>query len=1115
MKNISLMTLVALPFLAGALEIDFSEVKGPDLWGGRKAHPAVVNPVTGQDPAHVISLRGEWEFAKRNCDFIRNNAWSGTKFLAADWPLKIQVPACWEAQGVGEPGMSESWNVKGDDNPKPVRHIYKGIGCYRKTVEIPSAWKGMRVWLKVGGAKSVGWFYVNRKPAACVDNFCGTYKYDVTDLVEPGKSATIAALVRNDVPSRKGLLSAMHRWGGLYRDVELEATPAGVWIDDAWVRGDFDGKKAEVHLDLGRGETGERGEKGEKLRVTIDGVTGTTGVPPVGGRMTGVAATGKMPVVPVSIAIDLSANFRPWSPEYPNLYTAKVELVSADGKVLQTRLERFGVRKFEVRGKEFYLNGRPFFFRGFGDDHAYPFTGITPADVETHRKHLAIARRAGFNYVRLHTHTELPEYYEAADELGIFVEAEMPYYNDEPTEGQTFDPVRDVTELWKNFRRYPSFGVYSMGNEGTFGPDLDRALHMYVKAMDPDRLKINQDCHVPSINPAESADFVGGPITIWKRGDFNPERPFVTHEYMNLGAKQDSRLEPRFTGIWQPPVTRAARAEWLAKFGLDHAWGDRLQDAQHALQRVWQKRGVECARTDPYCDGFCYWTIVDVVVANNGTYSAQGLFNPLWEQKPCGNSADDFRVFNRPVGVFCDLKPDRRTFRSGESLDVDFLVVNYGDGAIAAARVDWKLVAEGRMLASGCCPCGALALGGVRTTASTRLRIPEVPGNLRAKLEVSLSGTQSRTGTTGVSPVSDGVEKLTDNNYDLWLFAKRDSRKEPKLVVADAFASALKDRYVDTLPAARAAEADVVIAPYGSALANDALARGQKVITLAQCGGAPNVKLGWWWMGSQVGTAFLDHPVFRNLPHEGVLNELFFRILKPGRELPFSGVEKADMFAVGEGGTACYLYLGQAKVAKGRALMAFGLDVLADTAEGTALLDGMIDYVRSDAFAPMSEHVMPRVLPQNGWGKTVKAGDRSTWPGPMGEMKLALARGTVGREELVWETKPVPADVQSKPTFGIRFFGGQGFVAEPPVSFTLFVNGEKAIDIPNISLVSKVWKQGVFTLDYVREKTTDEYGLYTLTVPSAKLFPGKPVTLRVVAKPNRSRQWFAVVENAE
>lgn len=38
-------------------------VEEADTWGGRKEHPAIVNPVLGDEPGSVLSLRGEWEFS--------------------------------------------------------------------------------------------------------------------------------------------------------------------------------------------------------------------------------------------------------------------------------------------------------------------------------------------------------------------------------------------------------------------------------------------------------------------------------------------------------------------------------------------------------------------------------------------------------------------------------------------------------------------------------------------------------------------------------------------------------------------------------------------------------------------------------------------------------------------------------------------------------------------------------------------------------------------------------------------------------------------------------------------------------------------------------------------
>ena len=1053
---------------AGAWASALPGIEEDDVWGGRKEHPAVVNPVLGDEAGSVLSLRGEWEFTAQGFNLGRNGIW-WPAYREKKWPdtRTIQVPGCWEAQGVGKPGMGDSWDQKGDHNAKPIRHKHMGSGWYRKTVAIPAAWKGKRVWLKVGGVKSVGWFWVNDQQVAFVDNYCGTYKYEVTDLVTPGADAKVVVQVKNDVPSRKGLFSAMHRWGGIYRDVEFEATPQ-TFIDDAWVRGDFDKREAEVHVTVGGVNSVP-----PVIRFSVDGKTVGAAVAPDGETVV------RLPL----------ANFRPWSPEHPNLYTGIVELVE-NGKVVQTRRERFGVRKLEVRGKEFYLNGKPFYVRGFGDDHVYPITGITPPDREQHRAHLAKARAAGFNFVRLHTHTELPEYFEAADELGIMIEPELPYYSDMPTEGFAFDPKRDVTELWRHFRRYPSFAVYSMGNEGSFGPVLDRRIHAYVKAMDPDRLKINQDCHEARINPPEAADYLGGPSKPWRRGSYDPERPFVTHEYLNLCIKCDSRDEELYSGVWQPPATRKGRTDWLAKFGLDMEWGDRLQDAQNVLQRHYQKDGVESARRDPYCDGYIFWTIVDVVVEQRGAYTAQGLFNPFWEPKRGGFAALEFAQFNSPSCVLLDTADDRRVFASGETLSADFLFAHYGDAALKGAVLEWSLGVE-----HGSIPIGDVAVGPVRKVASEKIVLPDVEKSVKATLNVH------------VGDVS--------NSWDFWVFPRRARRDGSAVAVEPQFRGALEKRYDGLLTTAEAARAKVVVAAYGSQMAADALARGQRVVTLEGTNGKPNVSLGWWWMGRQVGTAIADHPALAALPHEGCLTPLFFRlVLDTGKNLPYAGLSQDDMLMVGEGGDTCYLYLAQGNVGSGKALMAFGLNVLADTPEAAALLDGLVDYAASNAFAPKSRVEMPCQPPQNGWRRTVRAGERSEKPCDLmyGYSSIAIARASGGKTELAWETQPVPQDVRKSAMFDFTFAGGMGYPQQPQSAFAFLVNGKKVIDIPELVWRDCEWSGNGCTLRYRREASTAELGYFTLSVPTSLLEPGKPATLFVTAEDRHSLRWFAVLE---
>jgi hypothetical protein len=254
------------------------------------------------------------------------------------------------------------------------------------------------------------------------------------------------------------------------------------------------------------------------------------------------------------------------------------------------------------------------------------------------------------------------------------------------------------------------------------------------------------------------------------------------------------------------------------------------------------------------------------------------------------------------------------------------------------------------------------------------------------------------------------------NSWDFWVFPRRARRDGSVLAVAPQFRSALEKRYDGLLPAAEAARAKVVVAAYGSSLAAEALARGQRVITLVGTEGKPNVSLGWWWMGRQVGTALAKHPALAALPHEGVLSPLLFRlVLDSGRPLPYAGVAQDDMLIVGEGGSLCYLYLAQGNVGPGKAVMAFGLNLLADTPEAAALLDGLIDYAASDRFAPKSRVEMSALPSLNGWGRTVRAGDSTDNPGDVmeGYSRMAISRARAGQTDLVWETLPVPPDVRT------------------------------------------------------------------------------------------------------
>lgn len=1121
-----LATLAMCVLIAAAAE---NQVPGADAWDGRTAQLGVVHPVVRSPLQKVISLRGDWEFATDPQACGRAAGWMRP---GAVWPdlRTILVPGCWEAQGVGEPGISQPWDMN-DRGPYPLRHIYMGAAWYRRTVSVPAAWQGKRVWLKIGGVRSQGWFWVNGKPVAHDYNYCAADRYDVTDLVTPGQAAAVVAQVRNDLPSRKGCAGWRHRAGGLIRDVELEATP-DTRIDNCWVRGDFDKKAADIRVTVAFAtEAGKL--KNPVLRVKV------AQYPELGRRKEELGVVGEASVA-VAFADGKTQTeivcrvplepFRAWSPEHPHLYVAEVTLCDGDTPV-HGWSERFGVRKLEVRGDRFFLNDKPFFVRGYGHNSRYPLTLVSPASKEEHLGHLMIARAAGFNYTRLHTHCEMPEFYEAADEAGMLVQAELPYNHAKPGEAFPSDPKRDLTELITHYQRYVSLATCCMGNEGGFPSPLDNELYDAAKRLNPQLLVLHHD---GGNNTRKNSDFRSGPSTFWRPGSFVSDVPFVAHEYLNLSVKADPRLEPLFTGAYYaslasldpehpdaavakaragfprhmsdldsaPRDVRSYEAE-LKRLQLSRAWGDACVDAGHALQRCYQKLGIESARLDPACDGYSFWLIADVL------YQAPGLFNVFWGTKSCGATPEEFRLLNGPTALLLKTDPEQRIVVAGDKVKAGFWITHYGDEPLKQARLAWTLRAGNGILAQGECAGGDVELGATRLLAEQTLLIPSVDKPVHAVLDVKLVGTVPRR------------EPGITNSWDFWLFPERMPQDVSGVAATRQLYPFLTARFPG-LARARTPEGDaakVLIASEHDPEVTAALESGRRVVLLDRCKSPDNVQLGWWLLGNQTGTAMARHPAFGDFPHNGFLSPLWFRIVKRPELLQAdNGFCGAEPLMVGDGLYGYSLYLCQAQVGKGRLLRACGLDVLTDTPEGVYLLDALLGYARSEAFTPKASldfdllaawlKKSQRVFTElNGWGRTLKAdAARSVRPffGSARSSVLSLPSGKTGLE---WETLPPPADGSgSNVTFRWLHVTRVGdWDTKVARQIAVSLNG-KGLLTYTAGILAKEWAacEGESRLEYRGMDFTqnESMGVMALTVPRSWVKPGAPCVIRLAAEPD-------------
>jgi len=294
----------------------------------------------------------------------------------------------WEfATDANDVGEKERWFDPGHAMPGsqtirlPGRRETQALTWYKKSFDLRDGWINKKLWLKIGGVSSPAWIWVNGRAVGHLDSDSGSCKFDIGQGL-PMEVITVAIKAR----------------GGIDRSVEIDAT-GPVLIDNAFVESKLDNGKAIVHVKV------QNPGQDNQIDVSI-----YTAEEKLAGHATAKATANSA----IEITLD---PLRPWSPEEPNLYQAEIVLRTGDRKI-DGWTERFGLKKTEFRDGQFYLNNAPYVLHKLEDD-----TICSPVSREEYSRQLRMAKTKGFNYV--HTPCALPEFYEAADEIGMIVQPDV------------------------------------------------------------------------------------------------------------------------------------------------------------------------------------------------------------------------------------------------------------------------------------------------------------------------------------------------------------------------------------------------------------------------------------------------------------------------------------------------------------------------------------------------------------------------------------------------------------------------------------------------------------------------------------------------------------------
>lgn len=151
-----------------------------------------------------------------------------------------------------------------------------------------------------------------------------------------------------------------------------------------------------------------------------------------------------------------------WSVNYPNLYKAQVVFA------VDTFSTNFGVRKIEIKGTKFLLNGEPLYFAGANRVSEYPGEG-SKDPMHILEKDLQLMKEGNMILSRIAHYPVNTELLEWADKNGMLIISEAG--NWQMTESQMANPVirekykQQAQEMIERDWNHPCVIAYSVGNE--------------------------------------------------------------------------------------------------------------------------------------------------------------------------------------------------------------------------------------------------------------------------------------------------------------------------------------------------------------------------------------------------------------------------------------------------------------------------------------------------------------------------------------------------------------------------------------------------------------------------------------------------------------------------
>jgi len=485
----------------------------------------IINISDGQDLnlRSKIDLQGKWQFA-----LDTGNTGSREKWFLKDFSESVSLP--------GTTDLNHKGFLNRDSTTMHLSRVYRyeGAAWYRKKVTIPRDFQKKHIELFLERSKlTTVWIDGNLVGGSKL--LQTPQQFDVSNYLKPGEHFIT---VRVDNRLQLTPYGNVHiysddtqtNWNGIIGKIHLEASPK-TYIKNLQVYPNIDARKIDIKLALENQLKLKNASIELFLERTINGKTEKLKSQKVSTSVDSV----------LSLTYNMGNDCSLWDEFQQPVYT--LTAVISSGNTKDSRSATFGMRSFTAKGTQFNINGRTTFLRGKHEACVFPLTGHPPMEKEGWLRVFQIAKSYGINHYRFHSYCPPEAAFAAADEAGIYIQAELPFWGGLNTDSVA-NMLRDEgLSMLKNYANHPSFVMFSHGNEIWGGHARVEKNIEALKEYDNRLLyTLGSNVNIGYYWPKKSSDFFVGARTPSK-GDTTLTHTRLTHAFADSrdGATLNSR----------------------------------------------------------------------------------------------------------------------------------------------------------------------------------------------------------------------------------------------------------------------------------------------------------------------------------------------------------------------------------------------------------------------------------------------------------------------------------------------------------------------------------------------------------------------------------------------